>query len=425
MEFRDMLAINAMFSMLPTFDHQEFELYPNRRKGFDPLGFITAVLTMVGVFVPLIFREMHKSQGPALLICGTRGTTVGRPIAIELRYVAPIFSGAMMASLVWFLDQWKRNVLARALGIRSIPVVERENLLIFNRISTTYLYLNGVMLVAIIFIGVVPWWISIIAIGIPGVIGGLILFYHLNCPGICKSSAGNGELVASRLDLAPAIAGKDIVRNVISGVKLIMFELSVGKIIRVHDVNAQVVGVGLTTTCLLMNERIPLTVPNSLLLKLWIHDQHQFFITLRKRMMAKEVKSWLASGNETKSDDVSRVMGTEVREAVGVFGAFDRWDAMVAKVPLQTFDIDKIPETSNDIKQILISSPKVCLEEPPFCFLSQTQGAVDLVLGCSLRYMSENELISTKKEFIIQSIEIIKQHGATLACSLGDLLDSC
>lgn len=77
-----------------------------------------------------------------------------------------------MASLVWFLDQWKRNVLARALGIRSIPVVERENLLIFNRISTTYLLLNGVMLVAIIFIGVAPLWISIVAIGIPGVIGG-------------------------------------------------------------------------------------------------------------------------------------------------------------------------------------------------------------------------------------------------------------
>lgn len=77
-----------------------------------------------------------------------------------------------MASLVWFLDQWKRNVLARALGIRSIPVVERENLLIFNRISTTYLFLNGAMLVAIIFIGVVPLWISIVAIGIPGVIGG-------------------------------------------------------------------------------------------------------------------------------------------------------------------------------------------------------------------------------------------------------------
>ncbi|KAG5541377.1 hypothetical protein RHGRI_021271 [Rhododendron griersonianum] len=378
MEFRDMLAISAMFYMLPTFDDQVFDLYPNRRKGFDPLGFITAVLTMVGVFVPLVFREMHKSQGPALLICGTRGTTVGRPIAIELRYAAPIFSGAIVASLVWFLDQWKRNVLARALGIRSIPVVERENLLIFNRISTTYLFLNGAMLVAIIFIGVVPLWISIVAIGIPGVIGGLVLFYHLNCPGICMSSAGNG------LDLAPAIAGKDIVRNVISGVKLIMFEFSVGKIIRVHDVNTQVVGVGLTTTCLLMNERIPLTVPNSLLLELWIHDQ-----------------------------------------AVGVFGAFDRWDAMVAKVPLQTFDIDKIPETSNDIKQILILSPKVCLEEPPFCFLSQTQGAVDLVLGCSLRYMSENELISTKKEFLIQSIQIIKQHGATLACSLGDLLDSC
>lgn len=44
-------------------------------------------------------------------------------------------------------------------------------------------------------------------------------------------------------------------------------------LVQVHDVNTQVVGVGLTTTCLLMNERIPLTVPNSLLLDLWIHDQ--------------------------------------------------------------------------------------------------------------------------------------------------------
>lgn len=51
-------------------------------------------------------------------------------------------------------------------------MVERENLLIFNRISTTYLFLNAVMLVAITFIGVVPLWISIVAIGIPGVIGG-------------------------------------------------------------------------------------------------------------------------------------------------------------------------------------------------------------------------------------------------------------
>lgn len=58
---------------------------------------------------------------------------------------------------------------------------------------------------------------------------------------------------------------------------------------QVHDVNAQVVGVGLTTTCLLMNERIPLTVPNSLLLKLWVHDQVGIFSLTSAVMPVKDI----------------------------------------------------------------------------------------------------------------------------------------
>ncbi|GMP61375.1 hypothetical protein CsSME_00023869 [Camellia sinensis var. sinensis] len=93
-----------------------------------------------------------------------------------------------------------------------------------------------------------------------------------------------------------------------------------------------------------------------------------------------------------------------------------RWRAMVKKIPLQTVDVSKIPLITEDIKSMLRSNPKVFLEkEPPYCYLSQIGRLyADLTLGCNLKQMSKDELYSTEQDILLQSVQIIKQHGSTL-----------
>lgn len=66
-----------------------------------------------------------------------------------------------------------------------------------------------------------------------------------------------------------------------------------------------------------------------------------------------------------------------------------QWHALVTKVPLQIDDFEKIPQISEDIKNMLKSNPNVFLEkEVPYCFLSKLERTyAELTLGCNLKHM--------------------------------------
>lgn len=62
---------------------------------------------------------------------------------------------------------------------------------------------------------------------------------------------------------------------------------------------------------------------------------------------------------------------------------------MVTKIPLHSDDLDKIPQVTNDIKNMLKIHPKVFLgKELPYCFLSRVENLyAELTLGCNLTHM--------------------------------------
>lgn len=66
-----------------------------------------------------------------------------------------------------------------------------------------------------------------------------------------------------------------------------------------------------------------------------------------------------------------------------------QWRALATKVPLHIEDFEKIPQISEDIKNMLKSYPNVFLEkEVPYCFLSKLERTyAELTLGCNLKYM--------------------------------------
>ncbi|KAA8520670.1 hypothetical protein F0562_015058 [Nyssa sinensis] len=177
--------------------------------------------------------------------------------------------------------------------------------------------------------------------------------------------------------VATAFAARDILGNVLSGLSVqISHPFSVGDTIKAGSVEGQVVEMGLTTTSLLSAEKFPVTVPNSLF--------------------------------------SSQVIVNKSRA---------HWRAIGTKIPLQIGDFDKIPQISDDIKNMLRSNPKVFLEkEPPYCFLSRIERSyAELTLGCNLKQMSKDELFATEQDILLQSVRIIKKHGATVGSTLEDM----
>ncbi|KAA3462233.1 mechanosensitive ion channel protein 1, mitochondrial [Gossypium australe] len=179
--------------------------------------------------------------------------------------------------------------------------------------------------------------------------------------------------------VATAFAARDIFGNVLSGLYMQFSKpFSLGDTIKAGSIEGQVVEMGLTSTTVLNSERFPVLVPNSLF--------------------------------------SSQVIVNKSRA---------RWRAVVTKIPLQIEDLDKVPEISNAIKSMLKSNSKVFLgKEVPYCFLSHVEGSyAELTVGCNLRHMSKDELYSTQQDILLQSVRIIKKHGATLGstfqCPIG------
>ncbi|XP_019055665.1 PREDICTED: mechanosensitive ion channel protein 1, mitochondrial isoform X2 [Nelumbo nucifera] len=98
------------------------------------------------------------------------------------------------------------------------------------------------------------------------------------------------------------------------------------------------------------------------------------------------------------------------------------WRAMVTMIPLRIDNLEMIPQISEDIKSMLRSNSKIFLEkEAPYCFLSRIGNSyAELTVGCNIKHMSKEELYSTQQDILLQSIRIIKQHGAALGGTLQD-----
>nr|GLL34397.1 mechanosensitive ion channel protein 1, mitochondrial-like [Ipomoea trifida] len=171
--------------------------------------------------------------------------------------------------------------------------------------------------------------------------------------------------------IATAFAARDVIGNILSGLSLqISRPFTIGDTIKAGSVEGQVVEMGMTTTSLLTAEKFPVIVPNSLF--------------------------------------TSQVIVNKSRA---------QWRALATKVPLHIEDFEKIPQISEDIKNMLKSYPNVFLEkEVPYCFLSKLERTyAELTLGCNLKYMSKDKMFSTEQDILLQAARIIKQHGATLA----------
>lgn len=51
---------------------QVLDLHPNLRDEIVPVGFISATTILTWLVIAVVFRVLHRSQGPALLVCGTK-----------------------------------------------------------------------------------------------------------------------------------------------------------------------------------------------------------------------------------------------------------------------------------------------------------------------------------------------------------------
>lgn len=174
--------------------------------------------------------------------------------------------------------------------------------------------------------------------------------------------------------VATAFAARDILGNVLSGLSMqISQPFSIGDTIKAGSVEGQVVEMGLTTTSLLTAEKFPVIVPNSLF--------------------------------------SSQVIVNKSRA---------QWRAMTTKIPLQIDDFEKIPQVSNAIKDMLVSHPSVFLEkEAPYCCMSRVERSyAEMTLGCNLKYTSKAKLLDAEQDILLQSVRLIKQHGAALGNTL-------
>ncbi|MCO5551863.1 hypothetical protein L7F22_005369 [Adiantum nelumboides] len=155
--------------------------------------------------------------------------------------------------------------------------------------------------------------------------------------------------------VATAFAARDLLGNMLSGVALqFMKPFSIGDTIKVilpllyfldifwaGPVEGQVLDIGLTSTQLLDLDKFPVAVPNS------------FFS--------------------------SQVIVNKSRAT---------WRAFTVKIPVQLSDYEKIPQITQEIKNMLKSHPSVTLQNGvPLCYASRVAGnALEITVSCNLTF---------------------------------------
>lgn len=81
------------------------------------------------------------------IVIACRGEMVA-PTTIASQYVTQAWKGALVMSVVWFLQRWKTSVITRALAAKGLEGVKRDQLLTVDKISSIGLFVVGSMALA-------------------------------------------------------------------------------------------------------------------------------------------------------------------------------------------------------------------------------------------------------------------------------------
>lgn len=350
---------------------QVLESHPYLREVIVPVSGTLTGTVLAWVVLPRILRRLHKylTQGPAALLSGT---TLWGPVPYEksfwgaledpLRYLITFMAFSQIAVMVaptTVASQYIGPVWRGAVIVSFVWFLHRwKSNVIARALEARNIEIDRAKLLTLDKVSSV----------------GLFVLGAMALAEACGVAVQSILTVGGIGGVATAFAARDILGNILSGLSVqISQPFSIGDTIKAGSVEGQVVEMGLTTTSLLSAEKFPTMVPNSMF--------------------------------------SSQVIVNKSRA---------RWRAMVTRIPFRTEDVEKVPLISEGIKAMLRSNPKVFLEkEPPYCFLSRIeQSFAELTLGCNLKQMSKDELFSTEQDILLQSVQIIKQHGARLGSTM-------
>lgn len=170
--------------------------------------------------------------------------------------------------------------------------------------------------------------------------------------------------------VATAYAARDILGNLFSGLALqVTKPFSIGDTIKAGSIEGQVLDIGLTATHLLDMQKFPVAVPNSLF-------SNQVIV------------------NRSRAP----------------------WHAFNTKMPVHKEDFQKVPQITQEIRDMLKNHPKVYIHNGvPHCYVSRVGGlSLDISIVCNLKLMAKEELLSTEQDIILEAMKIVACAGATL-----------
>lgn len=361
---------------LTPYVQQLLNMHPYLRDIIVPFGGYLFGSILAWVVMPRILRRFHKYaiQGPAALLPGglfgdqvpyekSFWGALEDPIRYLITFMAFVQMGMMVAPTT-IASQYLSQAWRGAVILSFVWFLHRWKTNVFTR-ALSYQSLAGIDREKILTLD------KLSSVGL-FVIGVMALAEA------CGVAVQSILTVGGIGGVATAFAARDILGNVLSGLSMQFSKpFSLGDTIKAGSIEGQVTEMGLTTTTLLNTEKFPVLVPNSMF--------------------------------------SSQVIVNKSRA---------HWRAMAIKIPLQIDDLDKIPQISNDIKSMLRSHAKVFLgREAPYCFLSQIESSfAELSLGCNLKSMSKDELYNTEQDIRLQSVKIIKEHGASLGSTYQNLI---
>lgn len=200
---------------------------------------------------------------------------------------------------------------------------------------------------------------------------GLFILGAMGVAETCGIAAHSILTVGGVGGVATAFAARDILGNMLSGFALqFMKPFSIGDTIKAGPIEGQVLDIGLTSTQLLDLDKFPVAVPNS------------FFS--------------------------SQVIVNKSRAT---------WRAFTVKIPVQLSDFDKIPQITEEVKNMLKSHPSVTLQSGvPLCYASHIAGpSLEITVLCNLTFKGREDLLATQQDITLQTLKIISTAGATLS----------
>eukprot|EP00250_Pteridium_aquilinum_P009925 c19032_g1_i1 orf=79-1659(+) len=198
---------------------------------------------------------------------------------------------------------------------------------------------------------------------------GLFILGGMGVAETCGIAAHSILTVGGVGGVATAFAARDILGNMLSGISLqFMKPFSIGDTIKAGSIEGQVLDIGLTSTQLLDLDKFPVAVPNS------------FFS--------------------------SQVIVNKSRAT---------WRAFSVKVPVQLNDFEKVPQITQEVRNMLKSHPKVTLQNGvPLCYASRVIGtSLEITILCNLIFKGKEDLLSSEQDITLQTLKIISNAGAT------------